>query len=79
MEGNVMAIKAKNLGRMELAELINHLAEVKAAINGPGPIALTICECCINVTMPDPGEDVLANLEVVNPKDRKEAIALSIK
>ena len=74
-----MAIKAKNLGRMELAELINHLAEIKAAINGPGPIALTICECCINVTMPDPGEDVLANLEVVNPKDRKDAIALSIK
>ncbi len=75
-----MPVKSpKNLGRMELDELVNHLAEVKATLKNPGSVALTICECCIHVSIRRPGEEVIANVEVLNPADKKTAMPLSIK
>jgi hypothetical protein len=74
-----MPQEMKNVARMELAELINYLTEAKVVLKGPGTVALRVCECCINVTMPAPGEEVMRKVEVIDPRDASKTIALSIK
>lgn len=71
--------ETKNLGRMELNELINHLAEAKASLKNPGMVALRLCECCIDVSMPSPDEVIRTKVEVVDPVDARKVTALSIK
>lgn len=69
----------KNLGRMEINELVNHLAEVKSAFKNPGAAALTICDCCINVTISKPGEEAIKTVDVVHPADANKVHTLAIK
>jgi hypothetical protein len=70
---------SKNLGRMEIHELVNHLAEAKSLLKNPGAAALTICECCIDVTIKRPGDDVTTQVDVIHPEDANKVIPLSIK
>lgn len=71
--------ETQNLGRMEINELVNHLAEAKAALKNPGMVALRLCECCINVSMPSPEEVIRTKVEVADPVDARKVTTLSIK
>ncbi|MDD5559356.1 hypothetical protein [Candidatus Methylomirabilis sp.] len=54
-EINVRQISS--LVKKDIASLQAHADRLTSFLKSPGAVALRICECCINVSKPDPGTE----------------------
>jgi hypothetical protein len=56
--------QVSSLVKKDIASLQAHANRLNSFLKSPGAVAIKICECCINVSMPDPGK-------VVTPATRR--------
>ena len=47
--------QVSSLVKKDIASLQAHADRLSSFLKSPGAAAIKICECCINVSMPDPG------------------------
>ena len=51
----VSRAQVSSLVKKDIAALRAHANRLNDFLKSPGAAAIRICECCINVSMPDPG------------------------
>ena len=51
--------------KKDVRQLTEYVANLNSILKDPGMVALRICECCIDVTMPSPEDKVkIVNISV---------------